>query len=53
MHINSLIYIYIYREREREREKVGAGKSDKMRKISWKVDKQNTDNGFSKEVFLK
>ena len=33
------IYIYIYREREREREMIDFAESDKIVKISGKVDK--------------
>ena len=36
------IYIYIYRERERERELVTFCESDKMIKISGKVDKSKS-----------
>ena len=44
------IYIYIERERERVREMVDFGESDKMIKISGKVDKSNTFNGFSGNI---
>ena len=40
------IYIYIYIYREREREMVDFSTSDKMIKISRKVDKPNTNDGF-------
>ena len=44
-------YIYIYIEREREREMVAFVKSDKMIKISKKVDKSNTYK-FSSNILL-
>ena len=50
MTIPVYIYIYIYREREREREIVDFDESDKMIKISGKVDESNTYNGISGDI---
>ena len=44
MHIYIYIYIYIYRE------SVDFGESDKIVKISGKVDKSNTYNVFSSNI---
>ena len=47
------IYIYIHTyflEREREREMVDFGKSDKMIKISGKMNKPNTYSRFSRNI---
>ena len=44
MHVYIYIYIYIYREREREI--VDFSESEQKMKISRKMDKSNTYNGF-------
>ena len=45
--VSLICYAYV-----KQREMVDFGKSDRMRKISGRVDKPNTDNGFSNDISL-